>query len=360
MQAEKLGVRCPPWALPREEVPIQVEIEKDVTAALREVVFELPASLRLADTINILDLEESGGRLAVRAIDTARRSEYDYFGIVVATRAPFDELGKEVPVRVSFVMRDGSVDACVAPVRVFRPRLEFADAPDVIVLGGAGPRGRPVPIRLKYSGFGDVTVRARCAIGECTVSRETPFLGEILGRLLRYPAPHSGAALPCFAIEADPAPAALTAEEVKERLLSEDSARGMLNSGKIGADAARMPHALAGSGKEEIADPIRQTMPSVVAGILSDIQARTPGENVRLESRTAIVVPAEPPPGPLVVELWYADVLGNEYGPIKRTIQIDDRRAAGSGAGLEVPLDITADESGAYRNVGEMAIGARC
>ena len=51
MQAAMLDVRCPPWALPREEVPIMVKIEKAAAGALSEAVFELPSPLRLADTI---------------------------------------------------------------------------------------------------------------------------------------------------------------------------------------------------------------------------------------------------------------------------------------------------------------------
>lgn len=77
MQVARFDVRCPPWALPREEVPIQVRIEKTVTEDLDEVVLELHESLRLAGTINVLEWEESDGRLAAKAIGRARRSEYD-------------------------------------------------------------------------------------------------------------------------------------------------------------------------------------------------------------------------------------------------------------------------------------------
>lgn len=360
MQAAKFDVRCPPWALPREEIPIQVKIEKTVAGALSEVVFELPASLRLADTINVVDLEERGGRMAVKAIGRARRSEYGYFGIVVATKEPFKDLKKEVPVKASFVMRDGSVVSRVAPVRVFRPRLEFADAPDVIVLDDAEPNGHSIPIRLKFSGFGDVTIRARCTIGGRVVSRGVSPLDEILERFLSGPIPYSGTELPSRPTAgADSAAAALTAEELEEKLPPDDTAKGMPNAGKIDMDAARMLHKLADSEKEKLVKHIHKAIPSVVISILSDIRARTLGENLQLESRTAIVLPAKHPPGSLAVEFRYADVLGNEYDPIQKTLQIDDRRRAKSGMDLAIPLVVTADESHAYKNVGEMAIETR-
>ena len=357
VQAAKFDVRCPRWALPREEVPIIVKIEKAATAALREVVFELPPSLRLADTINVLDSGEREGRMVVKAIDTARRSEYDYFGIVVATKEPFKGLKKEVLVKASFVMKDGSVDNCATPVRIFRPRLEFADAPAVLSLSDAGPGWHSVPIRLKFSGFGDITVRARCTVGRRTVSRGTSPLDEILEMFLRDSASNPDDALPCRpAVEVDPEAIALIAEEFRRKLLSDDSIGGMLDTGRIDEGAARMLHRLADSDKEKIMDHIYKAMPTIVAGTLSDIGARTLGDNLQLESRTAIVLPAGLPLDQMVVEFSYADVLGNEYDPIRRTIQVDDRRTAKAEASLEMPLDITADETEAYRNVGEMVI----
>ena len=337
-----------------------VKIEKAAAGALSEAVFELPSPLRLADTINVLDMEESEGRAIVKSIGTARQSAYDYFGLVVATREPFDDLGKEVPVRASFVMKDGSVGTRVAPVRVFRPLLEFADAPDVLPLAGSGPGGPPVPIRLRFSGFGDITVRARCSVGGRTVSRRMPPLDEILGLLLLDPAPYLGGAEPeCPDAEGDGGAAELAAEEVRETLLSDDSIAGMLGSGRIDADGARTLRGLADSGRDVILGRIRKIMPAIVAGSLADAGARALGESIKLESRTAIVAPAELPPGPLVVEFRYADALGNEYDPIQRAIRIDDRRgAAGTGASLEMELAVTADESGAYRNVAEMDIAA--
>jgi len=358
MQVAKFDVRCPPWALPREEIPLQVKIEKTVTDALSEVVFELPASLRLVDTINVIGLEASEGRMAVKAIDKARRSEYDYFGIIVATKEPFKDLKKEVPVKASFVMKDGSVDTCVTPVRIFRPRLEFADAPDVLVLDDAESNGHSIPIHLKFSGFGDVTIRARCTIGGSIVSRGTSLLDEIIEQFLHDPISHFDAELPDRpTVEVDPAAVLLIAEELKEKLLSDDSIKSMLNTGKIDMDAARMLHKLADSDKEKLMNYIHKTMLSIIVNILSDIRARTLGENLQLESKTAIVPPIKLPLGNLVVEFRYADVLGNEYDPIQKTIQIDDRRCAKSGVNLTIPLVITADESHAYKNVGEMTIG---
>lgn len=354
----KFDVRCPPWALPREEVPIQVKIEKTATGALSEAVFELPDSLRLADTINILEWKGSDGRLAVRSIGKARHSEYDYFGLVVATKEPFEALKKEVPVKASFVMEDGTVDTRVTPVRIFRPRLEFADMPDVLVLhdDGAGDECS-LPVGLKFSGFGDIVVRAKCTMGGSTVSRSTSALDETLESLLRGPIGDPDTGLPDPSGAADGYSAALfIAKELREGLLSEDSIGSMLSAGRIDMDEARLLSRLAGSGSEKPVGHARKAVPAIAICALSDAQDRTLGDRLKMESRTVIVVPAELFADRLVIEMRYADALGNEYGPITRAVRIDDRRSAKTGADLEVPLAITADESGAYMNVGEMTV----
>ena len=185
MQVVKFDVQCPPWSLPREEVPIQIKIEKTVTNSVRQVVIDLPASLRLVDTINILEHTASGNQIVVEEIDKARLSEYDYFGIIVATTSPFDDLKKEVPVKMSFFMHDGSVDTVVTAVTVFRPLLEFGDMPDSVTLKDGGAGECDIPIRLKFSGFGDITIRCKCSAGGQIVSRETSPTDEILKYVAR-------------------------------------------------------------------------------------------------------------------------------------------------------------------------------
>ena len=268
-------------------MPVHVRIEKGAVDSARRIEVDLPPRLRLVDTINVLEYCERAGRMVVGGIGRASLCEYDYFGVVVASAEPFDELGAEEQVVASLLMDDGSVDTAAAPVRIFRPRLEFGDTPGLAILEDRGPRGPSIPIRLRFSGFGDVSLRCRCSVGGRTVSRSVPAIGW---------APW----------------------------------QAMLRLG-TGASIAIV---------EEIAD----------------LEARILGENVKLESRTEVAAPFEPPLDDLLVEFWYSDVLGNEYGPIQKTIKIVDRRGAGAGAGSAVPLDIVADESGAYRDVAGMNI----
>ena len=333
-------------------------MEKTVADDVDSVVLDLPPCLHLADTINILNHTMAGGKVVVKEIDRASLSEYDYFGVVVATTEPFEDLSRDVPVKVSFLMKDGSADTHVAPVRIFRPRLEFDDAPDTLTLKNVEHGEYSIPIRLKFSGFGDITVRCRCTIGGRLVSYGTSLMDEILRRIMRggmaNRGPNTG---PGPRVEVDPSQVQLVTEEFRDKMLSDPSARRMLDNGAIDHDTALFLHNLADSDKEEVAEHVYKTLSMAIANILADILARTLGENLQLESKTAIMPPVELPMDELVVEFQYSDVLGNKYAPIQKSIKIVDRRAEKTGTGLEIPLSITADESGAYQNVAGMRLG---
>ena len=359
MQVAKFDVRCPQWALPKEEVPIQIKIEKTVTDDVDQIVLDIPPGMRLVDTINVAEHLYSEGHIVVKSINKARLSEYDYFGVVVATSEVFDDLKRELLVRAAFHMKNGSVDPLVTPVRIFRPRLEFVSAPEHIVLRDSKPDNQAIPIRLKFSGFGDVTLSCKCTIGGRIVSHGSSLINDVLEMLVRdkmlY---HRNGHDVEGSTEVDPEKVRLLADEFKKRILSDGSIRSMLNAGKIDQDTAEILHRLADSDKELLMNYIYKTMSTMVVGILSDMQARTVGENVQLDSKTSVVMPVELPIDELVVEFQYSDVLGNEYAPISKTIKIMDHRGTKTNIDFGMPLAISVDESGAYGGSEVMEIGS--
>ena len=359
MQVAKFDVRCPQWALPREEVPIQIKIEKTVTDDVDQIVLNIPPGMCLVDTINVAEYSVTDGRIVVKDINKARLSEYDYFGVVVAASEVFDNLKTELPVRAAFCMKNGSVDSLVTPVRIFRPRLEFVSAPEHIVLTDNKPSDQAIPICLKFSGFGDVTLSCKCTIGGHIVSHGSSLINDVLEMLVRdkmlY---HENGHNVEDGAEVDPGKVRLVAEEFKKRILSDVSIRSMLNAGKIDQDTAETLRRLADSDKELLMSYIHRTMSTMIVGILSDIQARTVGENVQLDSKTAVVMPVEIPIDELVVEFRYSDVLGNEYAPISKIVKIVDQRSSKTDINFGMPLSIDVDESGAYRGSEVMDIGS--
>ena len=59
------------------------------------------------------------------------------------------------------------------------------------------------------------------------------------------------------------------------------------------------------------------------------------------------------------MRLLYRDNAGNEYRTGERTVAIVDRRRSPAGPDARIPVEIrSADESGAYKDVRSMDIGA--
>ena len=112
--------RCPPWALPGEEIPLHVQIPKDVTPEIKSVHIRLDDSLEVRCVINLPDYVQDGQTLSVRSLNRDSMADYDYFGVAVATSAPFKELKKEVPVLVELEHLDGTVQKVTEQVRIFR------------------------------------------------------------------------------------------------------------------------------------------------------------------------------------------------------------------------------------------------
>lgn len=359
VQAAKFDVRCPQWALPREEVPIQIEIEKTATDNIGHIVIDMPPGMRLVDIINVAKHTVSGRHVVVNDIGRARLSRYDYFGVVVATSEVFDDLRRELPVRVEFHTKNGTVDVLVALVRIFRPLLEFASVPGTIDLTDARPNYHAIPIHLRFSGFGDITLRCKCTIGGRRVSHRSSLINDVLGAIVRDKMSHPGNGHNIGAdMEVEPGKTRPAAEEFKGKILSNRSIRRMLNAGEVDRDTAEILHNSAGLGKELLMGYIHRTVPGMITVTLADMQARTLGENVQLDSKTAVRMPVGIPIDELVVEFHYVDALGNEYAPLKRAIKVRDHRRANASTDMDMPLAITVDESNAYRGAEVMEVGS--
>lgn len=329
-------ITCPKWALPREEIPVHVKINKAVTHKIDCVRIFLDERLKLADTINISEYE-NGQTITVREIGKSARSDYDYFGIAVATKALPDSLKTQIPIPIDVVYRDGTKDRHFAHARIFRPRVEFARMQEKLVLSDA--KGGPaVPISLKFLGFGEIRLRAECKTGGRIISESSPLTGDTL-----------------------------------LRAVGEGVSSGA-------DDYVRALYELIHNDGQKAADAARRAVESCLSQIVSEALGRHLGANSRLESPTRMrysrrapspnsagdspqepragTAPARPPSAEVRVRFFYKDNMENEYEPIERTISIVDKRAEHAGSEVAIPIRVDVDESEAYENVGGMSIGS--
>ena len=182
MQVTKFAITCPKWALPCEEIPLHVKINNDLVSKLKHVEIDLPSCFQLVDTINIAK-HSSSGRIIVSEIEKSQHSDYAYFGIVIATKKPFDDLKREIPIPVTFQHCDGTAETGHAHARIFRPLLEMEEIPASITLTEKS-NGICLPLRVKFIGFGEITLRTECWISGKIVSTGTSVLDEILRRMI--------------------------------------------------------------------------------------------------------------------------------------------------------------------------------
>ena len=184
MQLHKFDINCPPWALPREEIPLHVKINKEITALLKNIIIDLPDCFRLVDTINISDRRIENRKIIVSEIGKAKRSDFDYFGVVVATEKPFTELKKEIPINIEFEYHDGTKEHLVQNARIFRPLLTLENIPKNIILSDRDREPPKIPLSLKFRGFGEISLRVECKIEGKIVSMGLSMVDEVLRRIL--------------------------------------------------------------------------------------------------------------------------------------------------------------------------------
>ncbi len=357
MQVHKFRVSCPLWALPREEIPIHVRINKDVTPLLKDVKIDLPRYFKLVDTINLTDHKIKDERITVNAIGKARKSDFDYFGIVIATMGPFTELKKEIPINIEFEYNDGTKENVIQNARVFRPLLAFESIPESIVLSDKDKNLPKIPISLKFTGFGEISLRIECQIAGKIVSVGTSMLDEILRRILNegiVPVDEDE-----NTVRVDQGYVENMANQLREKLRTDKDIQQMIREQQISKNDAAFLYELSNEKREKFVGVLFKTVENYLIKIVSDILGRNLSNNLQIESQTKIHTQMQLSSTNVTIKFFYRDLLGNEYEPIEKIVQINDERKNPSGFDVEIPLEVTGvDESKAYKNVGAMTVGA--
>ena len=157
-------------------------MDKRATPRLGKITVSLPLGLELKDTINMAGYTCQNGKLVIDDIEQSESTEYDYFGLVVATSDIPSNLQNPLDVDIEFQYKDNMVDRQKIQVRVFRPQLEIDNIQDHVILTDNNT-DIDLPIALKFSGFGDIVIRTECIIQGNIVSMGNTLVEEILQRI---------------------------------------------------------------------------------------------------------------------------------------------------------------------------------
>ena len=359
MQISKFQITCPTWALPKEEIPIHVKIDKSITKILKNATIHLPDCFKLVDTINLSEYDVQDNKIIITNIGKTSKSEYDYFGITIASKELFDELKKQLPIKIIFTYHDGTSEEHTTHARIFRPLLEIETVPDNIVLTDGLIEQPKFPFSLKFTGFGEIHLRSECRIGGRIVSVGSSVLDEVLQRMLKEGfLPDDN--LDSKGVKINDEYIKNLSNQLKNDFLKDEDIQKMLKSGQIDEESANMLYELNKEKQEKLMSIMYKTVEGYLIKIISDILKRNVSDNLQLESETKINASIKIPTTDVTVQFFYKDLIGNVYPPLEQKVQIIDRRENPSGFDVEISLVISkVDESDAYKNVGTMQIGTQ-
>ena len=351
MQAQEFEITCPPWALPRESIPIHVKMDKTTTPRLGMITVSLPHELELKDTINMAEYTCQNGKLVIDDIEQSESTEYDYFGLVVATKDIPSDLQSPLDVGIEFQYKDNRVARQKIPVRVFRPQLEIDNMRDHVILSDNNT-DIDLPIALKFSGFGDIVIRTECIIQGNIVSMGNTLAEEILHRInsegfLDENTESDGAAI----IDAEMVRG--MAKELQDGIDGYKLGKNSLHETLV-KDGIDVLCDLNTGQQQKIVKIWFNTVSGYLVKIISDIFNRNPSSRTRLESTTKIYTKINLPVTTATIRFTYSDLLGNTYPSIERKIEIIDKRKGKNHAMqvVEIPLVISdISEEDAFKNI---------
>ena len=177
---QKFEMICPPWTLPKEDIPIHVKIDKSITPKIKQAVITIPSNMTLRDTINIARHNYADKQLIIHECEQASGSDFDYFGFVVATTELPKELKRKVPLRIVFQYKDGTAEEHYAPVKIFRPKLAFDSTPSKLTITSKNNKTVTLPVNVRFSGFGHIVIQVECSIQGQVVSINDSILEDVL------------------------------------------------------------------------------------------------------------------------------------------------------------------------------------
>ncbi|GAG26141.1 unnamed protein product, partial [marine sediment metagenome] len=172
------GLNSPLWALPKEEIPINIKWRDRID--FDEILIKIHEDLELTEVINVEDYKERDNFLHVYKIKEVD-GVINYFGIVVMSKYIFKELKSMRKIEITFHKNSSIIYEEVLYARIFRPLLEIVNYPKVIIINDENPQN--IPLDLRYVGFGDITIKIIGEIKGRLVTRGKSFLYEIIKRL---------------------------------------------------------------------------------------------------------------------------------------------------------------------------------
>lgn len=351
----KLETEIPQWALPREDITLYIKLEKDVEFS--KIIVTLPDCMELKDTVNVIESNRTENAIEITEIWRSPSTKKDYFGLVIASKEPFNELAIQTEIKIKLIEKNREESDHVAYARIFRPLLEIDQIPDKISLNDTDQT--ILPIHLRFKGFGDIAVRIEAGIGGSLVSEGGVSLFDRLfhGLLREGFVDQEYKEKTSTGIEINKQVVQQLMDEFKIKLKDKNYVDELLNDKELTKETVEWLKSFNEIEQEKFMSTLYETFEVYVIKKLTDLLSRSLGSNVHLDSGTKIYTEIKAKITTLNLKIFYRDLMGNEYPPLEKSLNIIDNREKNREIRVNIPLEIEkVDELGAYKNVEEMPI----
>lgn len=344
-----------PWALPRENIPINIEWGKDVV--FNEIRIEIPDDFRFVDFLNVKKFSIAGNVATISSVIECTFPDAPlYCGFLVSSTEIPDKLKAAKKILVEFLHEDKVIKSLKLYARIFRPVLEVTETVEKIELHDDQEK-LEIPINLKYIGFGDIRLKIEAGIGGRIVSHGESIIYELLRRLwLSDVLADEGVSEgeeKRKRIHVEQPVLQEFSEQLGKKIESGDISGiiGMIEEGDV-EDFKRWLSDV--KTKEKFMEVIYSRIEDLLLGLLTDLLERYPTDSVKLaNARTKIKAKIELPVETIKIRLKYTDSIENEYTPVEIQLKIEDKRVEKRKTIIDIPIIIEMEEE-PFKNVAEM------
>jgi hypothetical protein len=346
--SDPVKIHIAPWALPNEAMPIHISWDPQLN--FDTVTVSIPEGFGFVEFTNV-DQVRIEDRKAIIDKSMIRGSSSSYFGCVIRCERIPKETSLQSTVVISFSSHDRVEFSHELLARIFRPQLDFISAPESIKLKD-GDTVRSLPLRLRYTGFGDVQLRVEATIGGNIVSEGGSIAFEILRRLwlseISEKEEDQAVAKKKETLKVAPEYVKKIAEEVQQIVDTGQVPSDMLDREALDGVKKWLQDA---DRKRVFMDVFYSRIEDMLLGMLVDLLESHPAANVRLvDPRAKISAQIRAPIEKLTLKLRYRDLLGNNYDSLELPIKIIDERTEAKPV-LDIPIVIEKWEDNPLLNV---------
>jgi len=345
-----------PWALPKENIPINIEWSKDMV--FDEIRIEIPDDFRFVEFLNVKEKEYNiTGNIATisSVIECTLPDAPMYYGFIVSSTEIPDKLKVAKKILVEFLRGDKAIKSLKLYARIFRPMLEVTKIVEKIELHDDQEK-LEIPINLKYIGFGDIRLKIEAGIGGRIVRESIVY--ELLRRLwlsdvLADESVSEGNEGKRGKIHVEPTLLQEFSEQLGKKIENGDIAGmlGMIDEGDV-EDFKRWLSDV--KTKDKFMEVVYSRIEDLLLDLLTDLLERHPTDSVKLaNARTKVKAKIELPIENIKIRLIYTDPIENEYPPIEIPIRIEDKRVKKRKTIIDIPIIIEMAED-PLTNVAEM------